>query len=273
MSEQIQQIAEQVDNPNENVNTEDPISVLLKSKYESFKNEDDFKEKLNSDFFFNAGQDALNNLLNNENNLDYKKALETTTKKDWYINVRDKNGNFIDEFKDIGNKINDFVAYCDVNAKNANGKRCIAKAGIRQNAWIKNVLQYLVNVKEQEGNVYDGVAYGVMRAIMYFNKPSEVFPILSKKHQEYIAEYFKINCENFDKELKSILDELFVQDELLHPEKADGDQQSTQNPNITSIYTSLIYEIKSEWEDFDISFYENNQNVILTGAPGTGKTF
>ena len=31
--------------------------------------------------------------------------------------------------------------------------------------------------------------------------------------------------------------------------------------------------MKSEWDVFDTSFYTNNKNVILTGAPGTGKTY
>ncbi len=47
------------------------------------------------------------------------------------------------------------------------------------------------------------------------------------------------------------------------------------NPqNTTSIYTDFIYKkFRAEWELIDTSFYTLNKNVILTGAPGTGKTF
>ena len=231
----------------------------------------DFTEKCKDEFYFQEGKNELEELKKiSLENLQF--ALEKTKDKTWYSKVRDEKGNFKDDFKDVGVKINAFVAYCDVNAKDSAGKRCIAKAGIRQNAWIKNVLQYLVNLKNNKENHFEGVAYGVMRAIQYFDNPQDVFPILSKRHQESIAKYFKIeinNDESFDKALKDKLDNMLLSNDLLK----NINVATNGNPNLTSIYTSVLYDIKSQWEDYDITFYQENQNVILTGAPGTGKTY
>ena len=231
----------------------------------------DFTEKCKDEFYFQEGKNELEELKKiSLENLQF--ALEKTKDKTWYSKVRDEKGNFKDDFKDVGVKINAFVAYCDVNAKDSAGKRCIAKAGIRQNAWIKNVLQYLVNLKNNKENHFEGVAYGVMRAIQYFDNPQDVFPILSKRHQESIAKYFELeinNDESFDKNLKDKLDNMLLSNDLLK----NINVATNGNPNLTSIYTSVLYDIKSQWEDYDITFYQENQNVILTGAPGTGKTY
>ena len=169
----------------------------------------DFTEKCKDEFYFQEGKDVLEELkkISLEN---LQSALKKTKDKKWYSEFRDEKGNFNDGFKDVVDKINAFVAYCDVNAKGSKGKRCVAKAGIYQDAWIKNVLQYLVNIAEEEKKDhkekhFERVAYGVMRAVQYFDNPKDVFPILSKRHQESIAKYFDIeinNNESFDKNLK-----------------------------------------------------------------------
>jgi 5-methylcytosine-specific restriction endonuclease McrBC GTP-binding regulatory subunit McrB len=167
-------------------------------------------------------------------------------------------------------RINDFVAYCDTHAKRAGDKKCIAKAGIRQNDWIKNVLQYLLNVQcGTEHDVYQGVTYGVKRAIEYFDKPTNNFPILSEKHQELIAKYIGVSLDKFDQELKEAFDNILTA-ELL---KSIDASVQVLDENRTFIYTNIIYDLKSEWEFFDTEFYTTNKNVILTGAPGTGKTY
>ena len=247
------------------------IQILLNNSLQKLSEKSDFKEKRKAGFYFEEGKKELEILEGLDLNV-LQSALEKTKDKEWYSKVRDEKGNFKDDFKDVGDKINAFVAYCDVNAKGSAGKRCIAKAGIRQNAWIKNVLQYLVNLKNNEEKHFEGVAYGVMRAIQYFDNPKDVFPILSERHQESIAKYFKIeinNDESFDKALKDKLDNMLLSNDLLK----NINVATNGNPNLTSIYTSVLYDIKSQWEDYDITFYQENQNVILTGAPGTGKTY
>lgn len=247
----------------------DNLNILMES-LEKFDSNTDFQEKCKNVFYFDEGKKKLDELRSDDNSLKcYRNALNITNAKDWYSKAKDGN-------LEVVNKINAFVAYCDVNAKGSNGKRCIAKAGIYQNAWIKNVLQYLVNYKENKENHFDGVAYGVMRAIQYFDNPQNVFPILSRKHQESIANYFKIDINDFDKCLKEKLDEWLLK--LLVSKGLEG---ANGNSNLTSIYTSLIYDISSEWiEKKNLSIFNdvvrvltNNKNIILTGAPGTGKTY
>ena len=240
----------------------------------------DFTEKFKDEFYFQEGKDVLEELkkISLEN---LQSALKKTKDKKWYSEVRDEKGNFKDDFG-VGNEINAFVAYCDVNAKGSARKRCIAKAGIYQDAWIKNVLQYLVNIKKDENakeKHFEGVAYGVKRAIQYFDNPKEVFPILSKRHQESIAKCFVKeinNNESFDKNLKEKLDSM-----LLSSINVLANDNQNGNPNLTSIYTSVIYDISSEWVEkknlpiFNdvVKVLTNNKNIILTGAPGTGKTY
>ena len=249
-------------------------AVLIEELFKSVKEDTSkhsFDEKiLNNDFYFEEGKKALNAIENLGNNLVIlKDFLKKAKGKDWYSNMQ-KN----EDFKELIEPINNFVAYCDINAKGAK-KRCIARAGIYQNAWIKNIAQYLVNIKEDPTKPYEEVTYGVMRAIEYFKRPNEVFPILSKKHQEAIAKFFGISSDSFDEELKSYFNKL-----LLGPiQEFSGEQFNKEN--LTSFYTSLIYEINSEWaekKNLDIfnevvKTLSSNKNLILSGAPGTGKTY
>ena len=254
------------------------IKELFESISESIKKEDSkdkysFKEKIQSDkFYFDGGRTELTSI-KTLNVKDLEAFLSDIEKagKNWYS----KNQND-ESFLKIVPFINKFVAYCDINAKEA-ADRCIAKAGIYQNAWIKNIAQYLVNVtKENQTLHYDHVAYGVRRAIEYFNAPNKVFPILSKKHQEVIAKYFDIAPTDFDVNLKAYFDEL-----LLDSIKSVCAEGKINEENLTSFYTSLIYEISSEWAEkknlkiFNevVKTLSSNKNLILSGAPGTGKTY
>ena len=176
----------------------------------------------------------------------------------------------------ITEAINEFVYYCDTNARQKKSpynnnvpfdgeKRCIAKSGIWQDSWIVNILAYLSDEKVSSP--------GVSHAIEYYNNPEGKFPILSDKHRELISKYFRINPDNFDEELKNLLDCNFIKDNDSFTININGEESKIHKENLTCVYTNLIYKIKTEWEVLDTSFYTINKNVILTGAPGTGKTY
>ena len=266
------------------LNMEEKIKKAIEAAFVKIKDKDYVKATV---FYFTAGKNVLNELKCEKNNEEFKDLLafinnNKKNKKEnnsgWYRKIYPEKGesDTNSPLYKACEKINKFVAYCDTHAKGARDKECIAKAGIRQNAWIKNVLQYLVNVQcKTKTDVYEGVTYGVERAIKYFENPSENFPILSEKHQESIAKYIGISLDNFDQELKDTFNTI-----LLKP-TSSGEQEyslskSTDcvcDDNLTYIYTTIIYALKSEWDFFDTEFYTINKNVILTGAPGTGKTY
>ena len=175
-------------------------------------------------------------------------------------------------------EINTFVAYCDSNAlkqsttENYNeydDGRVMAKAMIRQHHWIKNLLKYI----KQKGNKdnskeFEGIAYGVKKAIQYFSKPEEFLPITSERHRKLISKYFLgeeiIEC-----------DEKLIQgfDDCLQ-----GVKDITNQANKNYLYNRIIYAMREEWESKKFiedtqKLLENCKNLILTGAPGTGKTF
>ena len=254
----------------------DMIKNAIVAGFEKIKDEKYVKAE---QFHFTKGKGVLEELKKDANKKEFQELLvfinsNKKNKKEnnsgWYRKIYPENGEpdrNSNHYK-VCERINDFVAYCDTHAKGAGEKNCIAKAGIRQNDWIKNVLQYLVNVHqcktEQDVDVYRGVTYGVKRAIEYFEDPANKFPILSEKHQELIAKYIDVSLDNFDQGLKEAFNNILT---------AELSRLKVHDANRTFIYTNIIYDLKSEWEFFDTEFYTTNKNVILTGAPGTGKTY
>lgn len=230
-------------------------------------------------FYFESGKQALNKLRNEENKTllsDLYKYINNkrANKENWYDSLYGENTPTEEQIKyrNTCELINKFVAYCDINAKGTDvsgisyygseeEKRCIAKVNMAPPTWIMNILKYLL--KESKETQYKDlqVTNKVQRAINYFDNPTEIFPIVSEEHRKQISKYFlekeKLEC---DEELKKLFDDAYTDNKPIEE-------------NRTCFYTSIIYEMKDKWEDLDVSFYENNKNVILTGAPGTGKTY
>lgn len=226
------------------------------------------------DFYFEYGRQALDAL--KKQGYDEKglaafiedvKARKTDNSKDYTKETQKK----LDYF-------NRFIAYCDINAKGSpngskdesyyiNGeKRCIAKAGIRQKDWIINLAKYLLNLIKNNENPYKDVSPGVKRALEYYDKPMERLPILSVAHLELIKKYAGVECE--DKELDAKLIEFCeCKDEFKVRVKGISPM------NLTYAYSVLLYDMRGQWDKVDTTFYTQNHNVILTGAPGTGKTY
>ncbi|WP_219810146.1 McrB family protein, partial [Campylobacter concisus] len=97
-------------------------------------------------------------------------------------------------------------------------------------------------------------------ALLYLFKPEEYVPIISNAHKEAIVAAFEsIYCEkdndDLDEKLKEIGDKL--KDAL----------KNEQNLNENIFYDNRVKNIWSGGIDFE------SKNIILYGAPGTGKTY
>jgi hypothetical protein len=167
------------------------------------------------DFYYKTGEIRLRKL-NEFDKVTLEKALVTLKTKGDKRNFG--YDNFKQSYGQLSEAINGFVAYCDINAKGNNdkdvsyydeqeGKRCIAKAFIRQNAWVINIIQYLLNLRnnDNEKDCYKNVSFGVKRALQYFEDPVNHLNILSEKHLKSIAKYYlgndDVGVEDFDKQI------------------------------------------------------------------------
>lgn len=262
---------------------------------------------INKDFYYITGGKRLHEL-NKFDKATLEKALVTLKTKGDKRNFG--YDNFKQSYGQLSEAINGFVAYCDINAKGYDdkdvsyydeqeGKRCIAKAFIRQNAWVINIIQYLLNLQDGEINdKYINVSFGVKRALQYFEDPVKHLNILSEKHLKSIAKYYlnidDVTVEDFDKKIietfyKSLKDcKIWVEKNgdkisLTDPKDSknyelysfDGANGSKiKEENLTNIYTQIIYKDRPKWDTaIETQMLENNKNLILTGAPGTGKTY
>ncbi len=264
---------------------------------------------INQDFYYNTGKIRLCEL-NEFDKVTLEKALVTLKTKGDKRNFG--YDNFKQSYGQLSEAINSFVAYCDINAKgddgngksyykDKEGKRCIAKAFIRQNAWVINIIQYLLNLRnnDNEKDRYKNVSFGVKRALQYFEDPKTHLNILSEKHLKNIARYYlgndDVGVEDFDKQIiekfEDSLNEckIWVEEngdkisltkpidsesyKLYSFNKADGSCEINEE-NRTNIYTQIIYKDRPKWDTaIETQMLENNKNLILTGAPGTGKTY
>lgn len=231
------------------------------------------RQKSQDDFYFQRALDALGELKEiSEEDLGLVQEYFKNPKKGICETFRE-------HYPELSDKFGKFIAYCDMQAQGSDSKgnsyypmdengnidkRCIAKALIWQNAWIANLVQYLINFRKGK-DLDRNVSYGVARALKYFENPKEVFPILSKSHIDLIKKKYLGDCteEMFDKKLL----------EYCKANIIEYDADKVNDVNLTYFYSVIIYGNRSEWEGVDIEFYIKSHNVILTGAPGTGKTY
>ncbi len=266
-------------------------------------------EEYKKGFYFVSGEVNFEELKKNANNNEYNlddalKCLKEKAKENDANKKGDKEKkktpyeNFQDNFGKLSDEINKFVVYCDVNAKSkykdgknyyeGNEKKAIAKAFIRQNAWAINIIQYLINLKNKESDLYKNVAFGVKRAIEYFNSPATQFNILSEDHIKNIEKYYlndskednsndeQKNADTFDKRLldyfKTIVDA--KEEGSLLTITLDKKTHKVHKANFTDICVQYLYDVRAEWSfEVETKQLENNHNLILNGAPGTGKTY
>lgn len=94
-----------------------------------------------------------------------------------FLNLANEDAS-VNEIKDLIFRI---VAYCDLNANNKavlneyDDKRTIAKCGIRQNAWVAQLLKF----KKDVNRVKDSL----INVIQYIENPENHYPIVSEEHK------------------------------------------------------------------------------------------
>lgn len=238
------------------------IDVIQKVFEEECKNLDFDEVKI----FLEEGKSALEAVesINNEETL--QKLQKDLRQKKGYQTVKKEENN------DSLESINKFVAYCDYNATKKNKKGelynstglVMAKTIIWQPNWINSLAQYAL-----DRNLDNITAYGVKKAIQYFKDPDKLMPITSERHRKLISKYFlgeeDVECDG------KLIDKFNI---CLNEKVADITNQANKN----YLYNRIIYAMREEWDEnklvydvFDILL--QCKNIILTGAPGTGKTF
>ena len=174
----------------------------------------------------------------------------------------------INESNDDLIKINKFITYCDrhgdgIGTEGYNTTGIVmALAIVMQNAWVKNLLKYII--KNQDENIDNRV----IRAIKYFQEPDKYLSIISENHLDLISQYY-LGYKANDADLINYFNEIFANE-------ISNNNQAYKN----KLYTEILYDKteKKNWQSKAIvkgvkDLLDNHYNVILTGAPGTGKTY
>lgn len=138
--------------------------------------------------------------------------------------------------KTIKESIFTLVSYCDKNACDKNlynqydDKRAIAKAGIRQNAWIRQWLKY----KKDPLTITDSIS----NIINYIDHPESNFPIVSEEHKDQLSRnLLKIpyNKDTFAVSLLSFFDQFNF--------------RCVNAQNKPALFSKMFYSIQDRWKD------------------------
>ena len=138
--------------------------------------------------------------------------------------------------KSIRDSIFRLVSYCDLNASQKDAfneypdKRVMARAGIRQNAWVR---QWLLFKKDPRS-----ITESVQNVIDYIDHPESNFPIISEEHKDQLSRNLlgkKYNRSSFASDLMDFFDTFGYQ---------------CSNPKNKSIlYSRMLYSFEYIWKD------------------------
>lgn len=138
--------------------------------------------------------------------------------------------------KTIKDSIFTLVSYCDTNASDKGSyndyddKRTIAKAGIRQNAWVRQWLTF-----KKDPTI---VADSILNVINYIDHPETNFPIVSEDHKDQLSRnLLKIpyNKNTFAASLLSFFDQFGF--------------SCVNEQNRPVLYAKMFYSIQDRWKD------------------------
>lgn len=200
-------------------------------KFYQFITTDWVQEIINSeDFYFQKAQDAFRDF--DTYRIDDKDEYKRLQALDYDRIVNIRNNQL--EGYDIIEKIDNLVAYCDIKALDIRvlnqyaNKRVLARAGIRQNAWIKQLLIYKI--------APDQIKESIRNVITYLKNPQEGINMISPNHRNMVSAVMmgmKFEISSFVKDVK----DYFTDTKLL----------LKNEDNRTLVYNFFFYENQSEW--------------------------
>lgn len=180
------------------------------------------------DFYFQKVRDAFDKFMKYDNRQLVEEII------DWTYTKQRESGR--DDVKELLGLIDSLVAYCDVHASNKaklNGyedNRVLARANIRQNAWIKQLLLYKIDRSR--------CTPAIQNTVNYILKPETNINILSEEHRCMISQLLLKKAyvrERFVREVCEYFQELDIQ--LSNPD------------NRTHLYSRLVYHLSDIWCD------------------------
>ena len=183
------------------------------------------------DFYFEKAQDALNEWKAMSIDSDLLEELLGMQAKACKERVETDSA-----LKNIKDAIYKLVAYCDVNAAEKNSyneyddKRTVAKAGIRQHAWVVQWLKF----KQEQSSITESI----QNIVAYLENPEQNFPILSEDHKNQISR--NLLGKDYDRQT-FIADLMAAFDSLGFP--------CTNASNKSYLYSRMFYSYKKKWDD------------------------
>jgi hypothetical protein len=146
------------------INSSEFFYELAKKKFEEFK---DYKEP-SSEFYKNL-LDSFNS--KNIRFTEFMNGFQVEQNEHQFLSL-----------------VAELVSYCDTNAANKNtlnkydDKRVLAKSGVYQNDWLRNILKYKIS-----NNDSLELTQSVKNALDYLNNPLDGITMLSSNHREMIS--------------------------------------------------------------------------------------
>jgi 5-methylcytosine-specific restriction enzyme B len=209
------------------------INIATQERINSRINDDLIQEIIaETDFHFELGTKAIEDWQTTK--YESPDFFEDLSKLD-YTAIKEK-ALTSSEVLNALNLMNTIVSYCDENANEKNkynqypDNRVVAKAGIRQNHWIKHLLIYKLDQTSP--------AQSIKNALNYLLDPLNNVPIISEDHKRLISEQVIGKPYNFDT-FTSDLIECFKPFNL----------NPNSDKNLTYIIMRLLYFIDDVWCD------------------------
>lgn len=187
-----------------------------------------------TDFYFQKGQDELKKWLQME---------FTKSEEELIVGLSNNYKQFQDEasknqtLQSVLTQVNKIASYCDKNAKDKElynqyeDNRILAKAAVRQNAWLRKIIEYKFSSERKIQN-------SVFNALNYLLRPQNECTIQSMNHRKMLCENIleiKYNPEEFIENMKNLFSKFDIK---------------VKNPdNLTYALTCILYTFKTLWID------------------------